>query len=306
MLAGRPLDKPDPATDGRAPPAGTAPARPAELEDWLNRNLYHPLSIRLARGLERTFVTPNMVSGAGGVTVAAAGLVYVLFDSIAGAVCGLALHMAWHVLDGADGDLARLTGRASRYGETVDGLSDYAGHFVLYLLLASVLGAQIGPVGWVLMIVTGLVRIPQTVFYETQRRQYQWWVYGKEWVRISATTRDADSGIVGAILRFYLWLSSLLEADGGRLDTALEEADDAQRAQLRSVITARFPAVLWPLSLLSSNYRTIGIGLAMILGSPIYYVFFELIGLTVLMLVLMGRAKRTIAEVRDQAESNAR
>ncbi len=38
---------------------------------------------------------------------------------------GLALHMGWHIVDGADGDLARLTGRSSPTGELVVGPSDY-------------------------------------------------------------------------------------------------------------------------------------------------------------------------------------
>jgi phosphatidylglycerophosphate synthase len=37
------------------------------------------------------------------------------------------LHMGWHVLDGADGDLARMTGRASPQGELFDGICDYVG-----------------------------------------------------------------------------------------------------------------------------------------------------------------------------------
>lgn len=287
MLPGRPLDKPDPHKSDR----------PEELEDWLNRSIYHRLSMPVARVLSRTFVTPNMVSIAGGLTVVLAGLVYVRFDSTAGAVAGLLLHMFWHVLDGADGDLARITGRASAFGELVDGLCDYVSHLALYLLLAAVLAEQIGPWGWVLMVGAGLARIPQTVFYETQRRQYQYWVYGKEWLRISTGEGQQRRGVFAGIARFYLWVSHKLEAGGGSLDAAFARASEAERAAMRAELKARFGPVLRPLSLLSSNYRTLGIGLAIMLGSPLYYVFFELVGLSVLAAVLLYRAAKVIGQV---------
>lgn len=287
MLSGRPLDKPVPYNSDR----------PAELEDWLNAKVYHRLSMPIARALARTFVTPNMVSVAGALVVVIAALVYVLFDSFAGAVCGLALHMFWHVLDGADGDLARISGRASEFGELVDGLCDYVSHLALYLLLAWVLAGQIGPWGWALMVGAGLARIPQTVFYETQRRQYQYWVYGKEWLRISTAGEQKRGGAFGGIARFYLWVSRKLEAGGRSLDAAFAHASEPQREAMRAALKARFRPLLRPLSLLSSNYRTIGIGLAMMLGSPLYYVFIELVGLSLLTAVLMHRAANIIAQV---------
>ena len=300
MLAGRPLDKPDPTSRGTPPQSGAEGGRPVELEDWLNRNCYHPLSLRLARVLERTPVTPNMVSIAGGILVVIAGLVYVAFDSAAGAACALLIHMGWHVLDGADGDLARLTGRASAHGEMVDGLCDYLSHLALYLMLAWVLAQQIGPLGWVLVVASGLVRIPQTVFYETQRRQYQWWVHSKEWLRISSGSPHSGGGPFGAIAKGYLRLSALLETGGRRLDLELATLPEDKRVPWRVEIAADFRPVLAPLSLLSSNYRTLAIGVAMLLGSPLYIVAFELVGLSLLLLVLMRRTRRTIAQLADR------
>ena len=296
------MDKPDPQMPGDTRSHSGESARPAELEDWLNRNLYHPLSIRLARALARTPVTPNMVSIAGGVLVVIAGLVYVAFDSIAGAACALALHMGWHVLDGADGDLARLTGRASAHGEMIDGLCDYLSHLALYLLLAWLLAQQIGPIGWAVMVGSGLARIPQTIFYETQRRQYQWWVHDKPWLRISSGTTRTQGGMFEGVARVYLALSARLETGGHRLDAALERLPEDQRMAARREIAAGFRPIFAPLSLLSSNYRTLGIGLAMVVGNPLYFVAFELVCLSLLMLALMQRSGRAIDQLVSRIE----
>lgn len=291
MLAGRPLDKSE----------HRQTARPVELEDWLNRHIYHRLSKLLARALALTFVTPNMVSVAGGVMVVLAGITYAVLDHPGAAVLGLLMHISWHVLDGADGDLARLTGQASEFGEMIDGLCDYLSHLALYLLLAWVLAGQIGPLGWVLMVATGLARIPQTVFYETQRRQYQWWAHGKQWLRISRDETPAK-GAFGHISAFYLRLSAAFETGGRRLDATFSAATDAERELLRAQIRSQFRPLLGPLSLLSSNYRTLGIGFAMILGSPLYYVALELVALTLLTAVLMRRTGRAIARIDSHAE----
>jgi phosphatidylglycerophosphate synthase len=96
-----------------------------------------------------------------------------------GALLGMVLHMTWHVVDGADGDLARLTGRTSPMGELVDGICDYAGHVALYILLVFVLGPKIGyGWAWFWALFAGASHVAQANFVEVQRRFYQYWTYG--------------------------------------------------------------------------------------------------------------------------------
>ena len=182
------------------------PKRPPELEDPLNTWIYHPLAWRLAQLLSATPATPNMVSVFGGLMVISAGLVYVGDAGLAwplSAAVGMALHMGWHVVDGADGDLARITGKASPVGEMVDGICDYASHIVVYFLLAAMLQGQIGWVAWPVMVGAGVSHIVQSNHVEVQRRCYQWWYYDKPWVGIThgeeaSTTRA--SGLGGLVL----------------------------------------------------------------------------------------------------------
>ena len=100
------------------------PQRPREMQDPLNLYLYHPLSWQLARRLAHTPVTPNMVSVAGGLFVVAAGFCYWGVPWPLGAALGMALHMTWHIVDGADGDLR---GRRQGRGADADGGGDRSG-----------------------------------------------------------------------------------------------------------------------------------------------------------------------------------
>lgn len=265
------------------------PLRPRELEDPLNYHLYHPLAWRLARALAAGPVTPNMVSVAGGLCVVAAGLAYAgpLWGLAwpASAILGLALHMAWHVLDGADGDLARLTGRSSPRGEMIDGLSDYLGHFVLYALLAVVLSGEIGPFAWVVATAAGIAHAFQANHVESQRRFYLHWVYGKPWL---ASAAPEFEGPAGWLVGLYLKAAAVLGGEARTLDAAVTaaEGDPIRRETLRGAIREGWAPLLALETWLGPNQRALALGASMLLTrSPLAYFVFGGVWLSALLVV---------------------
>ncbi|MDY7099209.1 MAG: CDP-alcohol phosphatidyltransferase family protein [Pseudomonadota bacterium] len=279
-------------------------ARPAELEDWLNARLYHPLSARLAAVLSRTPVTPNMVSVTGGLSVLLAAYLYTREAGLVWPVLGLIVHMAWHVIDGADGDLARMTGRASELGEIVDGASDYASHFILYFAVGFTFGSELfgpalAPLGGFIIVTAGFARIPQSAFYETQRRQYQAWVYGKPWLRASHNGA-VRNGVFSISARTYLALSNSLACGGERVDAVLEALPPNDQEEARALIREAMIPLLQRQSVLSSNYRTLVFGAAMIAGVPALIVVFELIALTVVLILYKRQTSAAIAALINQ------
>ena len=284
------------------PPASPAlpdrPVRPPELEDGLNGRLYHPLSWRLARWLAPTAITPDMVSAAGAAAIMLAAAAYAQLAWPWGAALGLALHMSWHVLDGADGDLARLTGRSSPHGELVDGICDYLGHIVLYVTMGFIAAQQIGPLGWALMWAAGASRVTQAAHYEGARRHYSHAVYGTEWMASTAPVTSA-AGRRHPFVIYYLWLTGLIVPHGAALTEALR--DPAAREPLRAAMRAHGPAFLPQMSLLSANYRTIAVGVAMLAARPHWYFLFEIIALGAVLLGSMVRVRRVFAAVLAQA-----
>jgi phosphatidylglycerophosphate synthase len=285
------------------------PRRPRELQDPLNHYLYHPLAWQLARLFARTPLTPNMVSVLGGMLVVAAGVAYLQPGGPLYALIGLALHMAWHVFDGADGDLARMTGRTSPIGEMVDGLCDYLSHIVLYLMLGWIL-AQEGwsfgaAAGWGLLVFAGISHAIQSNHVEVQRRQYQWWVYATPWIRhthgdaSSETAKSPFARLVSA----YLGVASGMTPHALKVDAAVARAtgkpDDL--ARIAAVVRGEAPKLLLVCKVLGPNPRAIVLGLSMLGGSPLWYLVYQ--GL-VLNLLLLGSvrmhnaaAKRIAAEI---------
>lgn len=282
-------------------PSTARPQRPAELEDTLNARLYHPLSWRLAQWLAPTRVTPDMVSIAGALAIMLAALAYSQQAWPWSVALGLALHMSWHVLDGADGDLARLTGRSSPHGELVDGICDYIGHIVLYVTLGFIASAQIGATGWALMWAAGASRVVQAAHYEGARRQYQLAAYGTPWMASEAPPAD------GSVRRhpfvvYYLWLTGLIVPRGAAL-TAAATQSPATREAVRAAMRARGAEWLARMTLLSANYRTLAVGAAMLAGQPQWYFLFEVAALNLVLIASMGRVRRVFGAVLDQAEA---
>jgi phosphatidylglycerophosphate synthase len=268
--------------------AGALTTRPAELHDWTNRLVIHPMSRRVALALQHTPVTPNMVSCVSGLSLASAALAYTMLDWPVAVAAGFFLYVLWHVLDGADGDLARLTGRSSPTGELVDGIADYSGHAVLYIAF----GAYLGGWGWFLSAAAAFSRIAQASHIETVRRTYLWRAYGVPWL---GRRKPAPSGgaarISGGIASFYLAIASVLTPRTNRSDALIEKregnpAAEAQARELSRSIGRR--ALTWQ-HWLGPNWRTPLLALSMAAGSPIWFLIFEA---TVLNLVLLASATR--------------
>ena len=295
-------------TNGGTGQQGTPqrPQRPRELQDPLNHYLYHPLAWQLARRLAHTPLTPNMVSVFGALMVIAASIAYTSLPYPLSAALGMALHMGWHVVDGADGDLARLTGRSSPIGEMVDGLCDYLSHIVLYLVLGWWLsgtgGAFGGGAAWALIVFAGVSHAVQANHVEVQRRQYQWWVYGTPWLRHSHGAQDSATSrtMFSALVSTYLNVASGMTPHALRVDAAVEAAkgDRARLDAIAAAVRAEAPPLLLLCKILGPNPRAIVLGASMFAGSPVWYMLYQSIVLNALLVVsvlLHTAAARRIA-----------
>ena len=276
----------------------TVTGKPRELQGFLNRTLYHPAARRLARLLASTPVTPNMVSVFGALMVITTGILYARIGTPAAIAVGFAIHLLWHVVDGADGDLARMTGRASPRGEVVDGLCDYGGHVVLYLLLGAALDDTLGALGWVLAVGAGASRIVQSVFAESSRRSYQWWAYGVPWLQHN---RTAATGVGGALSRLYLRVSEVLTGATARMNALVggAEADPPERQRIARLARESGASFLALPAVLGANTRTIILGLSMIAGSPLWFFLVEATLLNVVLVVGVIAQRRQCRRLVD-------
>lgn len=290
-------------------PEGAA-ERPAELVDWFDRWLYHPPARWLARALRPTGATPNMVSVSGFLVLWLAAAAYVGLDYPLAVAAGFALQYLAGVIDGADGDLARLTGKVSPTGELVDGVCDYVGQVGLYIALAALLDDSIGGWAWLVASLAGASHAIQMNHAESQRRYYLWWAYGVPWLK---QARAADDEVFryrnwfsigfGWMARDYMKLANAMTPFAARVDAAIDAAADAPQRLARIAAQARATHAR-PLAfqhLLMANPRWLLLGLSMLLGSPLWYFLAEITLLNLVLLASVREHNRVAAALVEAA-----
>ncbi len=267
--------------------------RLSEIEEVTNRVVIHPLANRLTPWLRDRGVAPNAVSLTGMACGLAAGFAYNHYQAVGWSIAGFLLMVAWHVMDGADGQLARLTGRQSETGRILDGVCDYVTFIAVYTGLAFAMIRSDGGGVWLLVALAGLAHAVQAASYEAQRQEYEFWGYGRASKNILPQTRSGglawlyekiQQAAIGPTIAFHRQLDARFRADPAGLESMRQRYRDS---------FAR-PVLTW--AILSSNCRTLAIFVCALLKAPLLYFLFELVGLSLVMAWLTYRQKALYAE----------
>ena len=280
--------------------------RTAEIEEATNSYVIHPIAGWLTPLLARFKVSPNAVSLTGMACGIAAGFAYCHYRNFAFAVVGLALMVTWHVLDGADGQLARLTQRQSQAGKVLDGICDYITFASVYIGLAWALSRDHSAWIWGLVVLAGLCHAVQAATYEAQRQAYEFWGLGKNAARPMNLCSSAHAGVTKPLVHragdrlhsFYGKVQSVATGADVPLQRRLMafiEASPEQTAAIRSWYRELFAPSVRRWSIMSANYRTLAIFFFCSIKAPAFYFIFETFGLTALLGILLSGQRRRYA-----------
>lgn len=276
--------------------------RTSEIEEVTNLYFIHPVSNRLTLLFARVHISANAVSLTGMLFGILAGVCYYHYQDVRFVLAGFILMIGWHVMDGADGQLARLTQTQSEAGKILDGICDYVTFIAVYAGLALALSDSTGPWVWLLVIAAGVCHAAQAAAYEAQRQEYEYWGNGKTSAKLASVAAEPQSnagaapsrGLRHMLYRAYtgiqLWVAGGAAEFHEKLAAIMER--DAARVPL---IRARYRKVFAPSvrrwSVLSANYRTIGIFIAAFFQVPQYYFVFEIVGLSAILIFLIARQR---------------
>jgi phosphatidylglycerophosphate synthase len=292
------------------PEADAAAKRTGEIEEPSNRLLIHPVSRALVTRFARWGVSPNAVSLVGLGFGAGAALAYARYDEWEMVLLGFALMIGWHVMDGADGQLARLTGKTSEIGRVLDGACDHGTFVLVYVSLAAASALVLGSWVWIVAVLAGVSHAVQASAYEAQRQSYDLWVHGKasgripspEEVRRSQRGARGVARVLGPLHLLYARLQHCTSAAAAPLRRGLEAArqESGGVAFVREAYreTQRSGVRRW--NLLCSNYRTVAIAVACLAGSPVYFFVFEAVVLNGVFVALLAMQRRNDRALLDR------
>ena len=276
-------------------------ARTSEIEEPTNRWLVHPISRAVVAPLARWGVSPNAVSLVGLALGAGAAVAYLGYDEPWRVALGFALMLGWHVADGADGQLARLTGKTSEIGRMLDGVVDHASFVLVYVALAWTASGEHGPWVWGLAVLAGASHAVQASAYEAQRLAYDVWARGKASARfptVEAFRADlremrGTDRILGGLYLLYLKLQTRTGTGDRPLEVALARASQERgAAPVAEAYRETHLAGVQRWNVLCSNYRTIAIAVACLVGSPVWFFAFEAVGLNAAFAALVAMRRR--------------
>jgi phosphatidylglycerophosphate synthase len=113
-----------------------------DTDGFMARNVERPISLRIARRLASTGITPNQITLLS-VGIGLCGALFFLSAHWLWQTVGAFLFLAHSILDGCDGELARLRFQESRFGGIIDYWGDNVVHIVVFACMA---------IGWSLAI----------------------------------------------------------------------------------------------------------------------------------------------------------
>jgi len=128
----------------------------ADTEEWLDIRFTRPVGWMWARLFERLGVHPNVVTVLSIVLGIAAGVLF-YFDDLWLNAGGVLLLMWANFYDSADGQLARMTGKKTRWGRILDGFAGDVWFFCIYAAICLRLQGEWGIWIWLLCAFAGFV-----------------------------------------------------------------------------------------------------------------------------------------------------
>ena len=278
-----------------------ATRRTTEIEEITNLYLIHPLASRLVPIFARLHVTPNAVSIVGMLFGILSAFAYYRYWDPRFAVAGFTLMVAWHVMDGADGQLARYTQSYSYFGKMLDGIADNVTFAAVYAALAMAASRRDGNWVYGLIVISAVFHAIQSASYETERQEYEYLGWGKKPQEPPPRNGDPrDRSGPRGIRRlldflhrlFYVGLSFPTAGTNRKFRETMAEAlqsDPGKAVRVRQLYRETLAPQIRSWSVLSANYRTLGIFICALFRCPEYYFGFEILGLSVVLAVLIRR-----------------
>jgi phosphatidylglycerophosphate synthase len=156
--------------DGQPLPAQGLAFKAHEIEELVDVYFFRRLGFVVARLAAALRLTPTQVTVFGALVGVAGGAM--LYDQRLG-LYAFALLIAHGIIDSADGQLARMTGRVTELGRALDGCAGYVTHAAIYLAIAGGVihrGGSSAILVW--MVLAGISNAAQAQMYEYHRHDY--------------------------------------------------------------------------------------------------------------------------------------
>lgn len=255
-----------------------------EIEELVDVYFFRRLGFIIARLAATLRLTPTQVTVFGALVGIAGGAM--LYDERLG-LYAFALLILHGIIDSADGQLARMTGRVTELGRVLDGGAGYLTHAAIYLAIAAGVmhrGGSSAILIW--MVLAGIANAIQAQMYENHRHDYAM-------IAVKGLAPRGDPAQVAQawMKSLYAWYLATARVLNG-LHTEVESVIAARSAAgvVREEDRALYrKCFYWPMrgwNLLGDNMRRYAIGILVCLDRLDLFFAFVLLPMNLVLVAL--------------------
>ncbi len=287
-----------------------------DTEEWLDVHFTRPLGLLWANFFNRFNVHPNVVTVLSIILGAAAGVMFYYPDLVHTCI-GILLLVWANIYDSTDGQMARMTGKKTRWGRILDGFAGDVWFFTIYFFICLRLTPVWGVWIWLMAAVSGFVcHARQCQLADYYRNVHLYFLKGEGGSELDSYERLREE------FRALPWRGNLVWKvflfSYGNYTRTQEQMTPAFQA-LKRALAARFGRRLpmrlrddfragsLPLmkyaNILTFNTRAIFLYAVLLLGVPWVYFVFELTVMNVLLLYLRARHESLCRRIHSQLDT---
>ena len=258
------------------------------MEELLDRFFFRPLGYGVAVISRKLNLTPNMLTIFSIIFGVAAGHLYV-YNSLMINIIGIVIYLFADVLDSADGQLARLTGKFSKTGRVFDGVATNLISISIYThLCIRAVGNGFPWYIFVIGTIAGASHVIQAAAADLYRHAYLYVVCGKEKSELDNSENVLEqynampwkgNFIDKLFLKFY-WdyarRQEFISGDFLKLIKLINSKYEVIPGWVRQDYRNLFRKMNKYYNFLTVNSRTFAVAIAVILNMPVIYFLFEI------------------------------
>ena len=262
------------------------------VEEWADLHFFRPIGIRIARALQPTGISADQVTLWSLAIGLVAGHLFAYRDRWTN-VIGFALFIVSDIFDSADGQLARLRGTSTRFGRTLDGMSDNLRFVNLYfhLIYRLIQGGYWWPGAVLLAAAAGLAHTFQSAAVDFVRNAFLYIGVGNKGELDLPEDLDATKPASlferfgGRVYRDYVQRQVQLFPRSVKLIRGLRRyrVTDAFRAEYRARQEVVLPLCAW----LGQNIRFVVLGVAAFAEHVSAFLWTEAVWMSLLLVVML-------------------
>lgn len=293
-----------------------------DTEEWFDLHFYRPLGYGWALLARRLGISPNAITVASIFLGVGAGVCF-YFNSLAINTIGVFLLVWADSFDSADGQLARITGKYSRIGRILDGLSGDLWFAAIYIAICFRENAT-SPffmdhqwVIWTVAVVAGACHGLQAAQADYYRQFHLFFVKGKNGSELENTgdlrerfrslswrRNFVDKVVLGFYLQYSIGQENRTPWMGRFRSLLRERYGDSIPERMRDEFRKESLPLMKYTNMLSFNVRTWALFAALLIfRMPWLYFAFELVVLNAMLIYMMVRHERICRSFVDKLET---